>query len=156
VLTEPAMSAAHDRTLQESLVNTPQAGVKIAATRELLKKMAQSPEGARLVAALIKRAQTGVMAQPTGMPGGAPAAMQAPVQAGPAPMQPGMPPEMGQQAGAMPAGMPGGQPGGMNVTAEELAAAQQLLAGPQGGPQMGGMPQGAAGVPAPGQGPATA
>jgi len=57
VLTEPAMSAAHDQVLDESLDNTSSAGVKISAARELLRKFAsQSRENAFLVSELVKAA----------------------------------------------------------------------------------------------------
>lgn len=63
LLTEPAMSAPHDKTLQQSLDNTSSAGVKIsaasvAAAKEMLRKFAAaSPENATKLSALLKLAQ---------------------------------------------------------------------------------------------------
>jgi len=58
VLTEPALSAAHDRVLHEALQNTPAAGVKFAAAKSLLKKLAaSSPEMKARISALVKKAQ---------------------------------------------------------------------------------------------------
>ena len=139
VLTEPAMSAAHDRVLQESLTNTSEAGVKIAATRALLKKIAESsPAGAELINAVIKQAEQG----DGQMPGAGPAAAAPPVQAGP--QQPAMNPGEQEALMAQQAMAPQQEAG---VTPEEIAAAIQLLQ--QSG--SGAMPQGAAGMPAPGQ-----
>ena len=58
LLTEPAMSSAHDKTLQQSLDNASGAGVKISAARELIERFAnQSPEHRHYVDALIKKAE---------------------------------------------------------------------------------------------------
>jgi len=146
VLTEPAMSAAHDKVLQESLVNTPNAGVKIAAARAMLKKFAaESPENAYLVQELLaKEAQGMGTAVPGVMPG---AAEQQ--QAAMVPPQAGAAMPMDQGAGAP-------QPGAGG--AANVDAALALLQGQQGAPQQGGQMAGAAGpgmpAPAPGQMPA--
>lgn len=140
VLTEPAMSAAHDKVLEKSLQNTSNAGVKIAATRAILDKVANaSEEGKQKVMELLKEAQ-GMAAAPAAAPAAQPMA-QPPAAAQPAPAGGGMPPQMAQGAGVSP---------------EEIAAAQQLLqqqqpmaqpaqAAPAAAP--------AAGAPAPGQAP---
>jgi len=58
VLTEPAMSKTHDKTLHESLDNTQEAGVKISAARELLKKLAASdPDIKKKIGVLVKMAE---------------------------------------------------------------------------------------------------
>jgi hypothetical protein len=58
LLTEPAMSASGDSTLQKSLDNTSSAGVKISAARELLRRFAESsPDAAQKFAAAVKAAQ---------------------------------------------------------------------------------------------------
>jgi len=127
LLTEPAMSSAHDKTLDKSLDSTSSAGVKISsaqanAARELLRKFQDGSSGnARKLASVIKRAQGEDMA-----PGGG-----APPAEGMPPMEEEMPPEMaGMDAGgeapevsdeALEAAKSG-------VTPEELDQAQQLLA----------------------------
>jgi len=75
LLTEPSMSAAHDKTLQQSLDNASSAGVKISsaqanAARELLRKFAASPDGQQKLAALAKLAQDPDMAPGGGLPPG--------------------------------------------------------------------------------------
>lgn len=73
-LTEPALSAAHDTTLQQSLDNTSSAGVKISsaqveAARELLRKFqVSSPENAQKLAALHKLSMDPDMAAGGGAP----------------------------------------------------------------------------------------
>jgi hypothetical protein len=68
VLTEPALSAAHDNVLQRSLDNTSEAGVKIsAARREMLKKLAaSSPAAKKQLMAMIKAAENGEPIPPPG------------------------------------------------------------------------------------------
>jgi hypothetical protein len=58
LLTEPALNAAHDTVLNQSLDSTSSAGVKISAARELLKAAAaSSPEIKAIIDAMIKAAQ---------------------------------------------------------------------------------------------------
>lgn len=58
VLTEPAMAVAHDTVLAQSLDNTSSAGVKIAAARALIKKVAESsPDAMQKIAYLVKLAE---------------------------------------------------------------------------------------------------
>lgn len=114
LLAEPVMSASHDQVLNKSLENASSAGVKIAATRELLKQWAESsPENQAKLAYAIK------LAQPPMAPPGAP------------PMgSPGIPPP-----GATPqveAGMPTVSDEALaaaaeGVTPEEVATAQAIL-----------------------------
>lgn len=61
ILAEPALSSAHDKTLDQSLDNTSSAGVKISAARasaarELLRRFQDSsPENARKVASVLRK-----------------------------------------------------------------------------------------------------
>lgn len=108
VLAEPALSAAHDKTLQQSLSNASDAGVKISATREMLKKIAaSSPEAGTQLQDLIKAAMAG---EPMPAPGeevaGAAQAIAAPALV---------------SDEALAAASEG-------VTTDELAAAQKLMA----------------------------
>jgi len=58
VLTEPAMSAAHDSVLKTQLQNESEAGTKLAAQKALLKKLAaSSPQLRTKISALAKQAQ---------------------------------------------------------------------------------------------------
>lgn len=67
LLTEPAMSSAHDKTLQQSLDNASGAGVKISAARELIERFAnQSPEHRHYVDMLVKQAEGEEAAAATG------------------------------------------------------------------------------------------
>ena len=74
LLTEKAMSPSGDKVLQKSLDNTPAAGVKISAARELLRKFASSsPENAAKVKATLAKlamepAIAGAGAAPEGGP----------------------------------------------------------------------------------------
>lgn len=128
LLTEPAMSAAHDQTLNKSLDSTSSAGVKISsaqanAARELLRKFQDgSPGNAQKLAAAIKQAQ----GEEEAMGGGA-----APAEAMPMPEE-AVPPEAAMEAegaGEAPEvsdeALEAVKSG---VTAEELAQAEQLLA----------------------------
>ena len=154
VLTEPAMSAAHDHVLSESLDNTSSAGVKISAARELLRKFAgQSRENAFLLSELVKAAQeagSGVAGEEGSL---SPEDLAAAAQgaSGAQPMPPGAMPPGAMPPGAIPpeglggmGGMEGaegmeGEESGMpsdealeaasaGVTPEELLAAHTLLA----------------------------
>jgi hypothetical protein len=148
VLSEPAMSSAHDKTLAQSLDNTSSAGVKISsaqadAARELLRKFqSESSENADKLAARMKLAQDPDMAA-------APAAPPKPAPPGSAPPgeEPGAAPEAVPPAAGPPdagmtpppeAGMGGGEEMPVSdealeavkagVTPEEVAEAEQLLA----------------------------
>lgn len=128
VLSEPAMSSAHDKTLQKSLDNTSNAGVKISsaqadAARELLRKFVDaSPDNAQKLAARVKLAQDPDMAA-------APAAAPAPP-----PMAAAVPevaPEeeaMEEPAGEEPVSDEALEAVKAGVTPEEVAEAEQLLA----------------------------
>lgn len=140
VLTEPAMSKAHDKTLDESLENASSAGVKIAAARELLRKYAEtSPEAAKQVEQLLKAAQ-GLPPAPAA-PAAAPAAQPAPAAA--------VPPEMAQGAGVTPEEVAEAQMLLEQIAAQQAAAQQQQMAAPAPVPAQ----QPPAGIPAPGQAP---
>jgi len=126
LLTEPMQSSAHDHTLQESLDNTPAAGVKISATRELLKKLASSsPEVRQRIAMLVKKAAG--EAPPMGE-GGAPPPPPAGAEGAVAPEA--LPEENQEMEAALAAVLAG-------VTPEDIAAAQELLAGEAGGAEAG-------------------
>jgi len=137
VLTEPAMSAEHDKTLNESLQNTSSAGVKIAAARELLKKLASSnPQFAAKLAALAKQAE-GEETKPEQPAGGPPqkAETQAPAPQVAAPAPEGeMDPAMMDGGGEMPmpseAAIAAVHAG---VTPEELLMAEEMLSQELGG-----------------------
>ena len=130
ILDQPALSAAHDKTLELALDNTSVAGVKISAARSLLKKVAaSSPQARRELAALIKAAEEGLPMPPPGenLAGASDAlATEAPVS------------DEALQAAAS------------GVTTDELAKAQVMLAsqaeassamaGPPGGMPPEGMP----------------
>jgi hypothetical protein len=144
VLTEPAMSAAHDKVLQESLVNTPKAGVKIAAARAMLKKFAeQSPENALYVQAMLEKAAQGMQAAPPP----AAAATAAPAMGGGGDMvQPAQ-----TVAGAPGAPMEQGAMPQQAMGPEQLQnAALQLVQGQQAQPAAGAAGPGMV-APAPGQ-----
>lgn len=115
LLTEPAMSSAHDSVLNQSFDSTSQAGVKISSARELLKKAAaSSPELKSLIDAHIKQAMDDVP------PPGQELAAAAPGEGGEAEALGGsVAPEVSDEALAAAA---------EGVTVEELAAAQELLA----------------------------
>jgi hypothetical protein len=67
VLNEPALSAAHDHVLQKSLDSTSEAGVKISAARELLRKIAaSSPEAMAEIKRMVKAAEMGAPIPPPG------------------------------------------------------------------------------------------
>lgn len=134
LLTEPMQSSVHDRTLQESLDNTSSAGVKISATRELLRKLAaSSPEVGRRIAALVKKAEG--EAPPPAAEEAPPPPPEAAVAAPPVA-------EEAQGAGPMDAALAAVLAG---VTPEDLAAAEELLAGEAGGaeavPEAGAAPE---------------
>jgi hypothetical protein len=114
LLSEEALSSSYDRVLNETLDNTPSAGVKISAARELLKKVAaSSPEMAKKIRALAKLAHDPLMAEE----GAAPAsAISAPSD------------EAIEAARA-------------GVTPEELAQAAELLAVQEVAGQEGELPQ---------------
>jgi hypothetical protein len=129
VLTEPPLSKAHDKTLQESLDNTSRAGVKISsaqadAARELLRKFqGSSPENNLKLAALAKLSMDPEMAAGGGVP---------PTAGGD--MAPAPEDEIGdalEEEGAE--GLGGPSPEAMEaakagVTPEEVAEAEELLA----------------------------
>lgn len=139
VLTEPAMSEAHDATLAESLDNTDSAGVKISsaqvsAARELLRRYINAAPGNSMkVAALLKMSADGV--DPADVaPGGGGAPMptggemtSAPTEAEVAPSE-----EEGlEQAPEEALGQVSEEAlvaAEQGVTPEEVEAAQQLLA----------------------------
>lgn len=136
LLSEPAMSAAHDKVLDRSLENTSSAGVKIAATKALLKKVAESgPKGQEYVASILKAAQMGAVDPQMA------AQMQAQQPQAVVPVQQPVPAPAAQQ------------PQGLGVTPEEVAAAQQLLMQQQAAQQMQQqqMQQQPAAMPPPGQ-----
>jgi hypothetical protein len=67
VLTEPALSKAHDPVLNKSLSSTSDAGVKISAAQELLKKLAaSSPDAAAWVKTAMAAAEAGEPIPPPG------------------------------------------------------------------------------------------
>jgi len=71
LLTEPALSSAHDSVLQKSLDSTSEAGVKISSLREMLKKAAAySPEAKAVIDYRVKVAQGEVPPPGENMPGG--------------------------------------------------------------------------------------
>lgn len=109
VLTEPALSAAHDNVLQKSLDNASEAGVKISAARTLLKKIAaSSPEAKRQLFAMIKAAEAGEPIPPPGQElAGAAHALAA------------TPPPVSDEAMAAAAA---------GVTTDQLAMAQHMMA----------------------------
>jgi hypothetical protein len=139
ILTEPAMSEAHDSTLNQSLDNTDSAGVKISsaqvsAARELLRRYVnQTPGNAMKVAAILKMSADGVDAADVA-PGGGGSPMPtggemttAPTEAEQSPMEEGglgEVPEEGLGDVSEEAIMAAQQ----GVTPEELEQAQQLLA----------------------------
>jgi hypothetical protein len=131
VLTEPAMSEAHDETLAESLDNTDSAGVKISsaqvsAARELLRRYINSaPGNAMKVAAILKMSADGADAADIA-PGGGGAPMPTggemtsyPTDAEVAPMEEEGVGEVSEEALAA---------ASQGVTPEEVEQAQQLLA----------------------------
>jgi hypothetical protein len=147
VLTEPALSSAHDKTLDQSLDNTSSAGVKISAARtgaarELLRKFLEtSPENAQKVASLLrKKAQPDAASVvPGGGIGPSPGEMTAvPDETVPAsepsPMPEGglpgeLPPELAAEGEETPEVSDEAlQAAEAGVTPEELAQAEQLLA----------------------------
>jgi hypothetical protein len=112
LLTEPALSAAHDTVLQQSLDNTSSAGVKISAARELIRRhMAASPSNALKVANLVKKAmgEEGIEDTPEA-----------------APVPPGD--EGGEDLPMEPPSDAAMEAASAGVTPEELEAAQMLLA----------------------------
>lgn len=121
VLTEPSMSSAHDKTLQVSLDNTSDAGVKISsaqadAARELLRKFSDaSPGNAKKLAARMKLAQDPDMAAPP------PVAAEQPVPEA-------APEEMVEEEGEAPVSEEALEAVRAGVTPEEVAEAEQLLA----------------------------
>jgi hypothetical protein len=121
VLTEPALSAAHDKVLSESLDNTSSAGVKISAARELLRKFAsQSRENAYLLSELVKAAEGEIPAGPVAPEGLGDAGLEGPgLEGGPegAGLEDAAPPS----DEALEAAQAG-------VTPEELLQAHALLA----------------------------
>lgn len=125
VLTEPALSSAHDKTLQVSLDNTSEAGVKISsaqadAARELLRKfMDTSPENAQKLAYRMKLAQDPDMAA-------APPAAAEPAAAPPPEVAPEE--EMAEEEGEAPVSDEALEAAKAGVTPEEVAEAEQLLA----------------------------
>jgi hypothetical protein len=137
-LSEPAMSAANDKTLEQTLDNTSSAGVKIASVREQLQKWAAaSPENKQKLASVMRKIAEDEM----GM-GGAPGMdasmpMEAP-PVDPAAMMPGgdEPPMMGGEAGVSEAALMAAAEG---VTVEELQLAEAMLMSEmgQGMPAMG-------------------
>jgi hypothetical protein len=158
VLTEPALSAAHDKVLQKSLDNTSSAGVKISAAKELLRKFAaQSPANATLVGTLSKMAEDGEL------PEEAPAAEEAPpmeaapeMPAGPEEAPPaeaieaaaaGITPEMLEQATMLLQAQEAQAAEAEEAMAAEQAAAAQAAPAegmPQGVPPEAMAPEGAA------------
>lgn len=130
VLTEPALSAAHDKVLQESLDNTSSAGVKISAAKEALRKFAElSTANARMVAALAKLAEEGEL-PPGALPPEAAAGVVPPeAAAGGIPPEAGaegLPPELG--AGGEAPSEEALEAAHAGVTPEELEMAELLLA----------------------------
>lgn len=114
VLSEPAMSSAHDNTLQQAFSSTSQAGVKISAARRLLHEWAASkPENrqklARALDGLRKQANDGL---PMGAEGGPPA---------PGAEEPVLP------AAEAPISDEALMAAAQGVTPEELAEAQALI-----------------------------
>jgi hypothetical protein len=113
LLAEPAFSAAHDKTLQQSLDNTSGAGVKISAARELIERFAnQSLEHRHYVDELIKRAQGEEAAVDTG------ADSEVPPEAA-------MPPEA--EGGELPVSEEALAAAAQGVSPEDLAQAKVLL-----------------------------
>jgi hypothetical protein len=113
LLAEPAMSAAHDKVLQQSLDNASSAGVKISAARELIERFANtSPEHMHYVDALVKQA---VGEEAAADPG---SDSEVPPEAA-------MPPE--SEAGELPVSGEALQAAAQGVTPEDLAQAQVLL-----------------------------
>jgi hypothetical protein len=148
-LNEPAWSAAHDKTLQQSLDNASIAGVKIAATRALLQKWASaSLENRQKLAAAWAKVKKADGMDPSMDPAAA-AAM------GGAPGGPGGPPPPAGPGMANPGGASMPLPGGMEapgagggeaglsdaalaaaaegVTPEEVAMAEAMLSQQMGG-----------------------
>lgn len=114
LLAEPAMSSAHDKTLQQSLDNASGAGVKISAARELVERFAnQSPEHRHYVESLIKRAE------------GEEAAAVDPGADSEVPPEAMVPPEA--EAGGLPVSGEALQAAAQGVTPEDLAQAKVLL-----------------------------
>lgn len=109
VVTEPALSAAHDHVLAQSLDNTSSAGVKISAARNVLKKVAStSPANRKRLDEMIKAAIAG---EPIPAPGA----------------------ELGGAAHALAAEPPPVSDAALSaaaegVTTDQLATAQQMLA----------------------------
>jgi len=113
LLTEPAMSSAHDKTLQQSLDNASGAGVKISAARELIERFAnQSLEHRHYVDSLVKRAEGEEAAATTG------ADSEVPPEAA-------MPPEAA--GGELPVSEEALQAAAAGVNPEDLAQAKVLL-----------------------------
>lgn len=114
LLTEPAMSSAHDKTLQRSLDNASGAGVKISAARELVERFAnQSPEHRHYVESLIKRAEgEEAVAAETGADSEVPPEAMVPQEA---------------EAGELPVSGEALQAAAQGVTPEDLAQAKVLL-----------------------------
>ena len=141
ILTEPALSSAHDKSLDQSLDNTSSAGVKISAARasaarELLRKFQESsPENARKVASVLKKAEpdSASVAPGGGAPPGPSEMTAVPDENAPA-SEPSPMPE-GQAIPEEPEGEETPvvsdealQAAESGVTPEELAQAEQLLA----------------------------
>lgn len=120
LLTEPMHASATDKTLQESLDNTSAAGVKISAARELLRKVAANPNGARKIAALVKLSLDPEMAAAAEQAAAAEEGGGAPPEAA----MGEMPPEMAEEGGVTPEAVAAAEAG---VTPEELAEAEALL-----------------------------
>jgi hypothetical protein len=138
ILSEPAMTSATDKTLQESLDNTSSAGVKISAAREMIRKFAaQSPGNARKVRALAKLAEEGGMPPVAGAEEAAPAVdaaaphpMDAAIQAAAA----GVTPEDVAQAHELLAAVgEGGEAGQAPMAGTEVPEKQEMLGGQDAG-----------------------
>lgn len=130
VLTEPAMSSAHDKVLQKSLDNASSAGVKISAAKQALKKFAEKSEAnANLVKALTKMAEEGELPEEaTAEEPGAEVPeeqMEAPSDEALAAAAAGVTPEMLEQAMAMQAAQEEQAAMADAAAAEEAAAAEQ-------------------------------
>jgi hypothetical protein len=122
LLSEPALTEATDKTLQESLDNTSSAGVKISAAKEMIRKFASASKGNALkVKALAKLAEgEGLPPAAAGAEQAEPAADEAAVAAAQGEGEPGV---MDHALNAAAAG----------VTPEDLAQAHALLAASAGG-----------------------
>lgn len=126
ILSEPSMSEATDKALQESLDNTSSAGVKISAAKEMIRKFASASKGNALKVKALAKLAEGEQPMPpaaaTGAEGTEPAADPAAVAASGVEGE-GDPAVMEHALNAAAAG----------VTPEDLAQAHALLAASAGG-----------------------